>query len=64
MFLVGLNRILGRLTHFRVVWLVFGWLGRFWLDWLDSYFRMDDFVLYITLQTHHPLKAGTMFTLI
>ena len=29
MFLVGLNRILGRLTGFWVVWLVFGWFGWF-----------------------------------
>ena len=31
MVLVGLNRILGRLTGFWVVWLVFGWFG--WFGW-------------------------------
>ena len=29
MFLVALNRVLGRLTGFWVVWLVFGWFGWF-----------------------------------
>ena len=50
MFLVGLNRILGRSTGFGVVWLVLGGLGSlgglgglggFWLVWLDSYFRIN-----------------------
>ena len=42
MFWVGLNRILGRLTGFWLVWLVLGGLGGFWLVWLDSYFRIND----------------------
>ena len=35
MFLVDLNRILGRLTGFL------GGLGGFWQVWLDSYFRIN-----------------------
>ena len=43
--LVGLNRILGRLTGFWVVCLDFGWfawfLGGLGGFWLDSYFRIS-----------------------
>ena len=36
MFFVGLNRILGRLTGFGVVWLVFGWFWVVfgWFGWI------------------------------